>query len=148
MCTLEDLSVEFSESLENSWKRNQPRNSTEQELLMSVSYDSMCVIWSCACSRSGMNGCAVTRAGNDIFLIWHQLDLVLRGCSTSEYLCSVRRLVLERYLAALSTGGATCPGVGRGDTSTHCHGHKQCARLYLNASIDIGNCACIGTIVA
>ena len=119
---------------------------------MSVSYDIMCVIWSpsialvpCACGRSDINGCAVTRAANDdIFLIWHHLHLVLRGCSTSEYLCSVLRHVLEclRAIFSSSINRSWMPPGGEGGTARHCHG----ARLYLHASIDISMCACIWTI--
>ena len=85
--------------------------SATSHIQMSVSYDIMCVIWSpsialvpCACRRSDINGCAVKRAANDdIFLIWHHLHLVLRGCSTSEYLCSVLRHVLECLRAIFSS---------------------------------------------
>ena len=101
-------------------------------ILISVSYNSMCVTCCCTCSRSGINGCAVTRAGNFMSLNCHQLDPVLRGCATSE--CGVlERYAIFTYVAAQSTGGATwwCWGVG-GITAIHCHGHKkQCARLYL-----------------
>ena len=103
-------------------------------ILISVSYNSMCVTCCCTCSRSGINGCAVTRASNDIFLIWHQLDLVLRGCSTAEYLCSVLGRVLELNQQEVPPGGG-----GGSNTARHCHGHK----LYLHALIDISNCTCI-----
>ena len=50
---------------------------------------------------------------------------------------------LIKIVSAQKTGRGPGGGGGGCNTARHCHGHKQCAGLYLHASIDISNCTCI-----